>query len=68
MIVPKAFYSTGELATMTGTDRRQLLRLLRSNGVEIARSGKKYVVFLNGLKQALPDLWDSILDRDALAG
>lgn len=58
----KATYSVPELAEMAGITRHEMLRVLRSNGVPLARNGRKIVVFLSAFKRAMPDLWESILD------
>lgn len=63
----KAAYTLGELQEMSGLSQYRLKKLLVSNGVEIARSGNRPVVFLNGLKTGLPDLWESILEVVALS-
>ena len=59
----KACYSIPEIAHMAGISRWQVRRLLDANGVELGRNGRTRVVFLSALKRALPELWDSILDR-----
>jgi len=61
----KAAYSIPELAEMSGMDRHRVRRMLESNGVELKRSGRAILVFTSALRRALPDLWDSILDREA---
>jgi hypothetical protein len=59
----KAAYGIPELAEMGGMRPDQVRRLLVSNGVKLSKNGRIYVVFLSELKRALPDLWESILDR-----
>jgi len=59
----KAAYSIPELAEMAGMPRGKVRRMLDSNGVQLRRNGRVYVVFLSALRRALPDLWDSIQDR-----
>lgn len=61
----KACYTLSELASMSGISRWRVRRLLERNGVAIAKSGSDRVVFLSALKKALPELWDSILERSA---
>jgi len=64
----KACYTIPELAELAGISRWRVRRLLEKNGVQLGRNGSDRVVYLSALKRALPDLWDSILDRAAYDG
>jgi len=62
----KAAYSVPELAEMSGLQVDRVRRMLVSNGVKTERNGRVIVVYLSQIKRAMPDLWESILDRLAL--
>jgi hypothetical protein len=66
----KAVYTVTELARMAGVDKRQLVRRLEHRGVRLDGGGRGWarVVYLASLRAGMPDLWDSILDREALSG
>lgn len=59
----RACYTLSELAAMAGISRWRVRRILERGGVEIHRNGSDRLVYLSAIKRALPDLWDSILDR-----
>jgi hypothetical protein len=61
----KAAYTIPEIAALAGISRGRARRILESNHVELRRNGRVIVVYLSALKRALPDLWESILDREA---
>lgn len=63
----QAWYTIAELRELTGRSRWEVRGLLKSKGVELSKSGRKDIVYLVALKRALPDLWDSILERLAAA-
>lgn len=56
-------YSFRELAALSGMTKRQVARLVESNGVPTRRTGNKRLVFLSDLKASLPELTDSIRFR-----
>mgnify|MGYP001545818214 CR=1 FL=1 len=63
----QAWYTMSQLKDLTGRTRWEVRGLLRASGVEFSKSGRKDIVYLVALKRALPDLWDSILERLAAA-
>lgn len=62
----RAVYTVPELATLAGISRWRMGRLLATNGVRFRRIGFRRTVLLSDLRLAFPELWDSILDREAL--
>jgi excisionase family DNA binding protein len=67
-MVPKAVYTIGELAKLTGLSRYKTLRMVEKAGVKVHRSGKIFVVFLSELQAAFPELWRSLALRNAVEG
>ena len=63
----KVSFSVPELARLAGMSRWAMGRLLRTAGVVIHRSGHKRVVFLSEVKRALPALWESVDEYQALS-
>lgn len=57
-------YSIRDLADLSGLSKPRVVRLLRSNGVELKKAGgSKSVVLLSDLEAAFPSLVDSIRFR-----
>lgn len=59
----KAVYSISELARMAGISHQRMRRLLDSGGVQLSQCGANKVVFLAALREAMPMLWESMIDR-----
>lgn len=59
----KSVYKISELAQMAGISRHRMRRLLDSGGVQLANCGSDKVVLLAALREAMPLLWESLLDR-----
>ena len=61
----RAFYTVAELARMAGVSTKAMRRRLEAEGVELRperpRRGQPRVVCLCQIKQAWPDLWDSMV-------
>lgn len=62
----KAVFSVPELGRLAGISRWRMVRLLDANGVRVSREGRRRYVLLVDLQRAMPDLWTSIVSRDAL--
>jgi hypothetical protein len=57
----KACYTIRDLSTMTGLHRDKVRRFLLCNRVKLLRVGNSYMVSLDSLQRAFPDLWNSIV-------
>lgn len=65
----KAIYSVSELAALAGLSPRQMLRIATGRmGLPKPGKRKKLLVPLDSLREAFPELWNSILTRQALIG
>jgi hypothetical protein len=62
----RLWYTIGELAELTGESRYKVTQTLETNGVTIRRRGRVRVVFLSALKHGFPDLWESLLELQAM--
>jgi excisionase family DNA binding protein len=62
----KAVYTVTEIANMAGISHHRTARLLRNGGVELVRTGRNYAIFLSSIQEAMPKLWESILQRAAV--
>jgi hypothetical protein len=64
----KAWYTLKELASMANKDQGELRRLLKSLGIldKRFRFGRDYIVYFCVLTERLPELWNSILEIEAL--
>jgi hypothetical protein len=52
-----------DLARVAGMDKRRLRRLLESGGIRMHRLGGRYVVCRVDLRDALPAVYEAILQR-----
>ncbi len=61
----KAAYGISELAELMGSDRQRVLRLVRKHGLvpQNHKHRQKIEVPLSRFRDALPELWDSVLLR-----
>lgn len=64
---PKAAYKLGELSQLSGISRHALKRMLLRERVPLIENGARPLVPLTGFRAAFPHLWDSIVERLALA-
>jgi hypothetical protein len=59
----RAVVSLALLERLTGIERRQLRRHLKSNSVQLKRSGNRHVLHRIALRRHLPDLYQAILEK-----
>lgn len=60
---PQAVYRVSELAQLAGVEKRRMARVLDRSGVEVRTVGGVRLVALTSLRDAWPDLWDSMVLR-----
>ncbi len=63
----KAVYTVADLVRLTGQDRHVVRRLLDKLGVRWLSTDPRTVT-LAELRRVAPDLWDSIVETQALSG
>lgn len=59
----RTVWSITELAEASGLSRFQVRRMLKSNGVQTERIGKKVIVPFTSLKALLPGLYAALASR-----
>jgi hypothetical protein len=55
--------SVAELASMAGMERRRFHRMLATGGVDIIRSGNRFLVSRTDLRDSLPKVYEALLER-----
>lgn len=58
---PQALYTIIELAKLAGISPKRMRRLLDEHGCRYTMSGAYRYVSLVALREAIPDVWDSVL-------
>ena len=53
----------GQLQTLTGIDRRTLLRVFESGGIKVLRSGRRFLVEKLAIKQAMPAFFEAMVQK-----
>jgi hypothetical protein len=64
----RPIFDIADLVEMCGPgwNRRKVIRLLKAHQVKLHRNGHKYQVMLSDLRNSFPELWNSLVEAEAL--